>query len=110
EQIQLIEFMGDEIIIIYSDETKRSFNFQIVESSKDMIDFKSEAANKLDMILEVSKVPSQGNNKYKVKFDELKVLLNKGDDNNQSSEKEDSKKSNDKEEDANIIENDYKGE
>ncbi|CAG8695394.1 17134_t:CDS:2 [Cetraspora pellucida] len=74
---------------MYSDETKRSFNFQIVESSEDMIDLK-------------------------IKFDELKVLLNKdeieqnlGNDNNQNSEKEDSKKSNDKEEDANMIKNDY---
>jgi hypothetical protein len=63
---------------MYSDETKRSFNFQIVESSEDMMDLKSEAANKLDMVLEVSEVPSQGNDKYKVKFDELKVLLNEG--------------------------------
>ncbi|CAG8475378.1 10609_t:CDS:2, partial [Scutellospora calospora] len=68
--------MKDEVVIIYSDETKRSFNFQIVESSKDMIDLKSEIANKLDIVLEVSEVSSQGNNKYKIKFDELKVLLN----------------------------------
>ncbi|CAG8616620.1 12935_t:CDS:2, partial [Cetraspora pellucida] len=66
------------------------------------------------MVLEISEVPSQENDKYKVKFDELKVLLNEdeieqnlGDDNNQNSEKEDSEKSNDKEEDANMIENDY---
>ncbi|CAG8822765.1 16666_t:CDS:2, partial [Cetraspora pellucida] len=108
EQIQLIGFTRDEVVIMYSDETKRSFNFQIVESSEDMMDLKSEAANKLDMVLEVSEVPSQGNDKYKVKFDELKQNL--GDDNNQNSEKEDSKKSNDKEEDANMIENDYEEE
>ena len=78
EQIQLIGFIRDKVIIMYSDETKRSFNFQIVESSEDMIDLKSKAANKLDMVLEVSEVPSQGNDKYKVKFDELKVLLNEG--------------------------------
>ncbi|CAG8701438.1 24043_t:CDS:2 [Cetraspora pellucida] len=102
---------------MYSDKTKRSFNFQIVESSEDMMDLKSEAANKLDMVLEVSEVPSQGNDKYKVKFDELKVLLNEdeieqnlADDNNQNSEKEDSEKSNDNKEEANMIENDYKEE
>lgn len=78
EQIQLIGFTRDEVVIMYSDETKRSFNFQIVESNKDMMELKSEAANKLDMVLEVSEVPSQGNNKYKVKFDELMVLLNEG--------------------------------
>ncbi|CAG8716193.1 9824_t:CDS:1, partial [Scutellospora calospora] len=45
-------------------------------SSKNITDLKSEVANKLDMVLKVSEVPSQGNNKYKIKFDELKVLLN----------------------------------
>ncbi|CAG8617264.1 1817_t:CDS:2, partial [Cetraspora pellucida] len=113
----LIGFTRDEVVIIYSDETKRFFNFQIVESSEDMIDLKSETANKLDMVLEVSEVLSQENDKYKVKFDELKVLLNEDeieqnldDDNNQNSEKENSEKSNNKEEDANMIENDYKEE
>ncbi|CAG8797011.1 8600_t:CDS:2, partial [Cetraspora pellucida] len=74
----LIEFTKDEVIIMYSDKTKRSFNFQIVESSKNMMDLKSKAANKLDMVLEAKK--------------------------------EDSKKSNNKEEDANMIENDYEEE
>ncbi|CAG8631055.1 6855_t:CDS:1, partial [Scutellospora calospora] len=41
-------------------------------SNKDITDLKSKAANKLDMVLEVSEVSSQGNDKYKVKFDELK--------------------------------------
>ncbi|CAG8714203.1 4884_t:CDS:2, partial [Cetraspora pellucida] len=92
---------------MYLDETKRSSNFQIVESSEDMMDIKSEPANKLDIVLEISEVPSQRNDKYKVKFDKLKNL----DDNNyQNSEKEDSKKSNNKEKDANIIENDYEEE
>ncbi|CAG8678361.1 4283_t:CDS:1, partial [Scutellospora calospora] len=53
KQIQLIRFMRDEVII-YSDKTKRSFNFQIVESSKDITDLKSKAANKLDIVLEIS--------------------------------------------------------
>ncbi|CAG8511551.1 4496_t:CDS:2, partial [Scutellospora calospora] len=42
-------------------------------SSKDMTDLKSEVANKLDMVFEVSEVLSQENDKYKVKFDELKA-------------------------------------
>ncbi|CAG8827067.1 33_t:CDS:2, partial [Cetraspora pellucida] len=75
---------------------------------EDMMDLKSEAANKLDMVLEVSEMPSQGNDKYKVKFDKLKQNLD--DDNNQNSEKKNSEKSNDKEEDANMIENDYEEE
>ncbi|CAG8757394.1 10650_t:CDS:1, partial [Cetraspora pellucida] len=57
---------------MYLDETKRSFNFQIIELSEDIMDLKSETANKLDIVLEVSEVPSQGNDKYKFKFDELK--------------------------------------
>ncbi|CAG8715340.1 10680_t:CDS:2, partial [Cetraspora pellucida] len=58
---------------MYLDKTKKSFNFQIVESSEDKMNLKTKAANKLDMVLE----------------------------------KKDSKKSNNKEEDANMIENNY---
>ncbi|CAG8780157.1 17036_t:CDS:2, partial [Cetraspora pellucida] len=58
EQIQLIGFMRDEVVIMYSDKTKKFFNFQIVESSKDMINLKSEDANMIK-------------NDYKEKVDEI---------------------------------------
>ncbi|CAG8816142.1 21513_t:CDS:2, partial [Cetraspora pellucida] len=49
-------------------ETKRSFNFQIVESSEDIMDLKSEAANKLDMVLENANTIE---NDYKEEVDEM---------------------------------------
>jgi hypothetical protein len=71
--IKCVQFLANEIEIIYVDNSQKQFCYQKLGAEEDLT-FASEVSCGIDTILEVSQNPCKYDSIYQVKYEELHVF------------------------------------